>query len=111
MLSNKDKYRVIKARHFNGCSIESLAKEFELEEETVELIVDSRTLLDIEDESADTPPLYEPLGSTCTTCGSPVNGDGVPLNCSGDCQQEDSYYYDSGYPERDGMPEDLNFND
>lgn len=108
MLSKVDLYKVIRARHFNGCSVELLAKEFNLEEETITLLVDKQLLLDIDDplEYEDTP--IE--GSVCVSCGSRVDGDGVPVNCTGACEHTDADYFSSDYPEDQGMPEELDFN-
>ena len=101
----KEKYRVISNRFYQtDITIEELAKEYNIEEYTVSLIVTNQ--LERLDEYIDA--VYDLRVNKCGTCGSPVDSDGKPDNCTGECEWgiSDSYIL---YDREEGDPEDLEF--
>lgn len=107
-MNKEELFYVIRSKASNGVTIEQLAHEYNLDEFVVELIVENMIEPDNDNIVMD----YDGRYHKCGTCGSPVDGDGVPDNCMGDCQLDDASYYDKGPLEtEDCHPLELDFNE
>lgn len=103
MFTNKDLF-LIQQKLQQGCSVEQLSIEFQIDEETIILLQEDGTL-DTEQVSC-----YDTRENQCGKCGSSLNPDGIPTNCLGDCEADDATYFSDDYPETDSTPLELDFN-
>lgn len=105
-MNNNELYSVIRIKYDNNsATLEELAEQFDMTEDFIFEIVNGFVEYNEDFDEA----IYDSRKGKCGTCGTPVDGDGIPDNCTGDCGRDLMGYFSNDYPEHDGEPDELKF--